>query len=33
MLSRFDFFKLETDLFSGWGAGADFFQQFKQDIF
>ena len=34
MLSRFDFFlNFETDhLFSGKGAGVDFFQQLKLDL-
>ena len=33
MLSRYDFLKLEADLFSGWGQGLIFFQQLKLDIF
>ena len=35
MLSRFDFFKLETDhlFLLGGGGGADFFQQLKLDFF
>ena len=43
MLSRFDFFQLETDhlffcfffffFFLGGGGGADFFQQLKLDFF
>ena len=36
MLSRFDFFKLETDhlfFFSDWGAWADFFQELKLGFF
>ena len=34
MLIRFDFLKLETDhLFFFLGAGSDFFQQLRRDIF
>ena len=34
MLIQLDFLKLETDhLVFFWGAGADFFQQLKLDVF